>query len=210
MFNTNDLSVRIDKFSVVQSNLENLEGYIKEGAEIGYPSDKLANMSTGKNPVVEDFIFNMPSATEVEINIAAGIFLAPNAAVTASGVAGGWIVADTVTTGCEWHFVNGKLPEPGSITANIYAKKTVNNNTPAEGETFWFDLYTYDWGSRTYSSEPLQSAQNDGSLIAFKNINISADDFKNTDENTYAYKVVERAVDDSGYEIDSQERRQRS
>lgn len=72
----------------------------------------LANHSTANGSATAmDLIFNMPEATQVTLNDSTGVFLAPNASVTSYGVDGGWLVADTFTNHCEWHFVNGNLPE---------------------------------------------------------------------------------------------------
>ena len=80
----------------------------------------LANHSTTTgSSTAEDLIFNMPVATEVTLNDSTGIFLAPKAKVTSYGVDGGWLVADTFTNNCEWHFINGNLPK------EITERKTV-------------------------------------------------------------------------------------
>ena len=109
VFNTSDKNVTINKFSVVSDDLKGVEGYSESE---GLSSSQMANLSTWYNPVVEDFIFNMPNATNVSITDAAGLFLAPKAYVEVSSVAGGWITAQTVKTNCEWHFVNGRIPSP--------------------------------------------------------------------------------------------------
>ena len=134
VFNTTDSSsLTFNKYEVIQNG-------------VTYQSTQLADMSTAKNPLVEDIIFNAPNATSVHIQDGAGIFLLPNASVTVGGVGGGWLVANNVTTNCEWHFVNGNLPEPkdNETDYEFTVTKSFDGAWPAEGFTFKIEAYAGD------------------------------------------------------------------
>lgn len=143
VFNTNDSNVTINKFDV------------KQGEETLSSSD-LANMSTGKNPLVEDLIFNMPNATKVQLQDAAGVFLAPKAEVTFGGVDGGWLVAKTAVSNAEWHFVNGHLPEPkdNETEYEFNVTKSFEGPWPSEGFTFKIEPYAGDDNNQGVTVDP--------------------------------------------------------
>lgn len=97
---------------------------------------------------IDDIIFNMPNATKVYIDIQAGIFLAPKATATITGSCGGWIVADTVDAKCEWHFTNGRIPQPPIGQGELYipVQKYFYNGQGHWGEGFKFKLEKIDFG----------------------------------------------------------------
>lgn len=185
VFNTNDTQVRIDKFEVKQGN-ETLQ------------STAIADMSSAKNPIVEDLIFNMPNATKLHIQEAAGIFLAPKASVTVGGVGGGWLVCNNVATDCEWHFVNGNLPEPKDNEAeyDFEIGKEFDGPWPSEGFTFRIESYPGDKNNTGVTVDPkvmpanseitVYSTDPDGKK-SFGKITFSAKDIydKGRDESAY-------------------------
>ena len=134
-----------------------------------------------------------------------GMVLCPKATYSVGGTSTGWLIANHVKNGGEWHMVWQDMPETEGISTQFFAKKTVNNNPPAADEVFSFELYTYDFGSKTYSASPIQTVQNAGELITFKPIEYSYDEVKNAEgeKKTYGYKIVEKVTDKQGYTIDS-------
>ncbi len=136
-----DYSVKLNKFDVCDS----MDHY-KSNKNITYSTD-MANMSTAKNPLVEDFIFNFPNATSLDMSDVAGLFLAPKATVTFHGVGGGWLVCDTAISDAEWHFLNGKLPPfgPDKTTYTFRINKEYDGDVwPEEGFTFRIKAYPGD------------------------------------------------------------------
>ncbi len=126
---TSSTDVTLQKFS------------IKQGDQT-YDSTSIANMSSGKNPIVEDIIFNLPKATKVEAHDFAGILMAPEASVTFHGVGGGWLVCKTAISDAEWHFVNGRIPDPerGKITVKLPVEKIFEGGAGKWGDGFQFKL----------------------------------------------------------------------
>ncbi len=135
-----------------------------------------------------------------------GIVLAPQGHFEVGGTSTGWLVANKVTNGGEWHMVWQDMPETEGVSTQFFAKKFVNDQVPTGDEVFTFDLYSYDWNTKTYSAQPIQSVTNTGEDIEFKRINYDYDTVKNAGGDvTYAYKVVEREFTKAGYQRDTNE-----
>jgi len=189
VFNVPDTSVNVEKF------LLSIDGI-----------DKYSDASdSSTDPYCRKVVFNMPNATKVNLSGVFGIYLAPKADVNIGTTSTGWLVCGgKFTNNGEWHGTWQDMPETFGTSTQFFAKKTVNNNPPTADEVFSFELYTYDFGTHTYSTEPIQTKQNAGELITFDPINYSYDEVKNAGgDKVYGYKIVEKATDKQGYTIDS-------
>lgn len=130
VFNFGGTSVTTDKFTISQGGTD-------------YQSTVIADMSSAQNPIVEDIFFNMPNATEVYVTSFAGIMMAPKATVNVgNGASGGWLVCNVAKTGSEWHFVNGRIPnpEPGNATLKIPVNKRFIGGTGKWNDGFEFKI----------------------------------------------------------------------
>lgn len=191
VFNIPDTSVNVEKF------LLSIDG-----------KDKYSDASdSSTDPYCRKVVFNMPNATKLNLSGVFGIYLAPKADVNIGTTSTGWLVCGgTFTNNGEWHGTWQDMPETFGTTTQFFAKKTVNDNTPSADEVFSFELYTYDFGTSKYSNSPVQTVQNAGELITFDPINYSYDDVKKAGgDKTYAYKIVEKAINKDGYTLDSAE-----
>lgn len=169
--------------------------------ETTYSMDSLADMTTARCDVLEDFIFNFPSATHVKTQVAfAGILLAPQARVDCYGVGGGWVICDQFYNHCEWHLTYDKIYEQGS-TATLKAMKKVNfANTSVSGFKFRLEEKTGDtWTQVGTDVENIQS------WVTFPTI---AYDSSNCQESRdFIYRITETAevtsIDGVSYTTDT-------
>ena len=75
-------------------------------------------------------IFDLRSAGSVTLeNALAGVFIAPNAAVTVTGGAcSGWLIAESVVGSAEWHFVSQNVPKPTLKDDNCKLELTITKH----------------------------------------------------------------------------------
>ncbi len=168
-----------------------------------YTSDSLAGLSTkDSQDLAEQLIFAMPKATSVSLSNFCGILLAPNATVNVSDVGGGWLVANQVNLGCEWHFTNGNLPDVfHGTTAKLEARKTIDGKE-ATVSGFNFNLYQKQ-NDGTWNQ--IASTTNNGSSVDFGTLNYNDNnDGSFTDQTkTYYYKITEQSGNNGTVTISS-------
>lgn len=111
VLNFDDEDVNINKLEIEQNGQK-------------YGGDSLANVSTSKNKIAEEIVFNMPNAKKAELHNVTGIVLAPQATIDTYDVTGGWLVADIVINHCEHHFTNGVMPEKVDVFKKDTPKPT--------------------------------------------------------------------------------------
>ncbi|MDD6352119.1 MAG: FctA domain-containing protein, partial [Lachnospiraceae bacterium] len=168
VFNLHNENITLNKIKV--TNVAS-DGTVEQPMD----SSNLANVSTSKIDIASTLIFNMPNAKNVTLNDSCGIFMAPSAIVTCTGVDGGWLVANEAITQAEWHFINGKLPDTfsdGSI--QFKAKKYVNGGDPGNKQ-FSFSLKKLNNGQWQNIQPPVQ---NSGTEIEFNPIKYTYNDVK--------------------------------
>ncbi len=124
-----------------------------------------------------------------------GVFLCPNADFSIGTTSTGWVVANKLTNGGEWHCVWEGMPSFDPSGVQITAKKTIDDKEPVSGEVFNFTLEKYENGSWNV----IQTKTNNGSEISFDEINFTESD----GSNTYYYRVKESATSLSGYTYDT-------
>jgi len=134
-----------------------------------------------------------------------GIVLVPNGTFNIGGTATGWLVANKVTNGGEWHGVWQEMP-PSGLHLTLRARKTVSNNKPDEnaGQVFTFDLYEGQKDGNTVKTvgDAIDSKQNsDGGCVTFKTLDYEPE----TGAGEYWYVVKERATDSDEFEYDKTE-----
>ena len=136
-------------------------------------------------------VFNMPNATSVSWTGGIfGIVLAPKATISSfGGTSSGWLVAKDVTvSGGEWHCVSQNMPEYHvHTTYSLGASKLVNNTTPSTNKF----IFTLEKQNGT-SWEPIDTVNNDGSEIKFKDLTAEYDENRNSTENVI-YRISEPA-----------------
>lgn len=180
VFNIPDSSVDLHKFA-----LNGVESDLKDGTADSLVQMVVFNLPNAKNAKAESPIF--------------GIVLAPNANFHVTSTSTGWLVANKVTNGGEWHMVWQDLPATDIEIpeCEITAKKKVNGQEPQDGQVYTFELYeklSGEW-------KKIDSVKNSGSDIVFKKQTYQT-------EGTYSYKVLEvkesqdMIYDDTVYYVD--------
>ena len=171
IFNIPDSSVTLNKFEI---SLDGGETF--KGSDI---SDSSADVYAQK------VVFNMPNATYVKAESSIiGTVICPNAEFCIGSTSTGWLVANKVTNGGEWHGVWQEMPDSDYIPTGykFAATKTVNGAVPSDGELFTFELEEYVNGSW----QVVQTKENVGSAINF-------DEIRFTSDGTHFYRVSEKA-----------------
>ena len=174
VFNFAGTNVKVNKFTVIDGGTS-------------YDSVTLANTTTKTMDTIEDIVFNMPNATSVNLEDAAGVFLAPKAEISMFGVGGGWSISKTMINNAEWHFTYDHVEKPDSKGFTL--GKTVDGD-PATVNGFSFSLYQQngsDW-------DELQTKTNKGGTITFDKLTYDSGNCKGN-KTTFIYKVVENGND---------------
>ncbi|MBR3316431.1 MAG: hypothetical protein IKG21_01235, partial [Atopobiaceae bacterium] len=178
MNSTTTGSIAVDKY------------YIQNGS---YGADTTSIMNGGSENASlagSSVLWNFPYATSVEINRFAGIVYAPNAKVTCPATSGGWVVANEVQTGDEWHSIWHKFNHKyAKTTAKITATKLLNNVAPGEN-FFKFQIKEGD--------TVIQTVRNDGDGNVAFNITYG-------EEGTHTYTVKEVKENKEGIVYDEHE-----
>ena len=174
VFNFAGTNVKVNKFTVIDGGTS-------------YDSVTLANTTTKTMDIIEDIVFNMPNAKSVNLEDAAGVFLAPNADISMSGVGGGWSISKTMTNNAEWHFTYDHVEKPDSKGFTL--GKTVDGD-PATVNGFSFSLYQQNGGDW----DELQTKTNKGGTITFDKLTYDSGNCKGN-KTTFIYKVVENGTD---------------
>ncbi len=108
------------------------------------------------------------------------------------GPGAGWVIADSVAAGGqEWHCVYHDMPSPSNLSLPLYAKKTVNGQTPNSDQVFEFDLYQWIFGK---GAEYIETKTNNGETISFTDQVVSS-------PGVYSYLIIEKRPTQSGYVI---------
>lgn len=137
--------------------------------------------------------FNLYNASNVKIESSIfGVVLAPSANVFIQGTSTGWLVANTVSNGGEWHMVWQEMP-PSEVPATfeMKVKKTVDGNEPSANDNGKFTFTLTDEATGTV----VDTVTNNGGEVVFNNFG----EVKNKGE--YWYSIRETKAD-GAYSVD--------
>ncbi len=145
------------------------------------------------DPYVNHVFFNMPNATYVNAASAIlGVVLCPKATFNIGATSTGWLVANKVTNGGEWHGVWQEMPgstdNPASFA--VSAEKTVDGNPATGRQVFKFALEK--WNGTGW--EQIEEKENEGGTIQFSSIQYD-------EAGEHYYRVTEEEGND-GYIYD--------
>jgi hypothetical protein len=162
-------------------------------------SGYVASKDESDDWITNAVIFNIINADSVTISNTCGTFIAPNSAVNCGSANAGTVVANEISANSEWHYHNHDLPSVYGASVTLKANKTVNGETPADDEVFYFDVYEWDSNSNVWGDAPVTSIQNALGDITFGYINYT----KSTDVGTHYYKITERQEEVTDYSYDT-------
>lgn len=192
VFNIPDTSVSLKQFVIKVGNSETQSSTQKEDADI----------------FAQHVVWNMPNASSAKTESSIlGIVLAPKADFNVGATSTGWLVANKVTNGGEWHMVWQEMPEsdPVSCSFTIKGTKTVDGKTPSKDQVFTFGLYSTDGKPVCDEDGNPITAQNgaDGSIV-FPELKFSGDhrghtQGNNADTQAFEYLVKEIPGEDGLY-----------
>ena len=168
----------------------------------GYTSsDYVGSTDSSNDWITTAVIFNIVNAENVTISNTCGTFIAPDSNVSTGAVNAGVVVANSISSGNEWHYHNHELPSVEDAEVVLKAKKTVNGNTPSETEVFTFQLYEagYNNNTGTFSGKYtfIEQVENKGTSIKFSSISYN----KASDVGDHYY-IISEVVGTGSYNYD--------
>ena len=106
-------------------------------------SDTPVSKNDPHNTIIDNMaqhiVWNLRSASHVNIGISTGMFLVPNGTVEVTSTSSGWIIGKNFRNpGGEWHSVYGQMPS--ITTTNLYVEKTIDGGVPKGDQKFEFSL----------------------------------------------------------------------
>ena len=148
-------------------------------------NNTISEVSTGTNTgdvigeAARHIVWNLNNVTgKVLLYNVTGIFLQPNkpSEICIAGTSTGWIasagyVQNENPSSGEWHYVYSELPDSEKVV--IRARKTVNNSTPSNSQTFSFCLDEYNATSGKWT-EIQQNIMNSLGSITFNTLSYSS------------------------------------
>ena len=158
------VAVRYNRTDAWNENDDNSIGNTATPTSKGSKNDWLSELS-------KHLVWNLASATNVKINIGAGIFLIPreDSKTDITGTSSGWIISDgyVKNSGGEWHGVYSGMPSVDSV--NLSAKKMIASRTPTGNEKFNFTLSRLSTiNGRDFTD--IETVNNENEAIVFDDI----------------------------------------
>lgn len=192
-------SVTTQKIVIIQNDQE-------------HDTTELANKSTQDINIAPDIIFNMPKAETVTLNDDTGIFLAPNAEVQCYGVDAGWVNCRSIKNYCEWHFINGNLPEKrvlgarrpkpqASVTSSEQPTSSESKATSSEQSTSSESKATSSeqpTTSETKATSSEQSTTSESKATSSEESTSSETQVTSSEESTSSESTVTESVAETG------------
>ena len=130
--------VNIGQFTVYTPSHQ--EGVASETGSTAKHRDAQHSLDVN-NVILQHIYFNMPNAGSVEIDTAAGMFLAPNAATFKQANGCGWIVCGgTVNSPSEWHFYRHNR-HFDSKSGALQINKKLSDDAPEEAKNKQYKFY---------------------------------------------------------------------
>ena len=202
-------NLRISKIGVAidSKDIKKENSYVKSDSQ----QDDAHNLEIDEM-INRKIIWNVTSASEVELNTTAGTFLLPNAdEVNITSTSAGWIVAKGTVrnTGCEFHYIYHDRHYPnlysskGSVSFGATKKLLKNNDEQS------LTAKEFQFGVLDSANNQIASAFNDASGNISFTINYTQADCPKGENRTVNYLVKEIAGNDSSLNYDSSEYRVR-